>query len=404
VADRAPKLAVDGTSKHIRGRATHELAGRRAFVAGSLALLVRPALADDRHARIAAAVDAAIRPLMARHDVPGMALGLTLQGQRYVFHYGVASRESNSPVTADTLFEIGSLSMTFTATVATYAQALGKLSLAESPGQRMPALRGTPVDAATLLQLGTYTAGGLPLQFPDTVRSFADAVAFFRAWRPSAPPGQQRCYSNPSIGLLGHIAALAMQQHFSALSQQLFARLGLRQTFLRVPAARAHDYAWGYDKANQPIHVNPGVFDAQAYGVKTTSGDLLRFLEANIDPSALEPTLRRAVLATHVAHFQVGPMAQGLGWEQYPFPVSLQRLQAGNASTMALEAHAAQALAPGQAPPGPALFDKTGSTNGFGAYAAFVPSQRTGIVMLANRNVPVPARIAAAHAVLQQVS
>ena len=49
------------------------------------------------------------------------------------------------------------------------------------------------------------------------------------------------------------------------------------------------------------------------------------------------------------------------------------------------------------------LFNKTGSTNGFGAYAAFVPSRRAGIVLLANRNYPIPARIDAAYAVLREV-
>ena len=137
--------------------------------------------------------------------------------------------------------------------------------------------------------------------------------------------------------------------------------------------------------------------------MKTTIGDMLTFLDANIDPSRLDSTLRRAIEATHVGHFRAGPLVQGLGWEQYPFPVALDRLQAGNASTMALEPRAVQAL--GSSPPrdGATLFNKTGSTNGFGAYAAFVPHHRVGVVLLANRNVPVPARIDAAHAVLQAV-
>jgi beta-lactamase class C len=50
------------------------------------------------------------------------------------------------------------------------------------------------------------------------------------------------------------------------------------------------------------------------------------------------------------------------------------------------------------------LFNKTGSTNGFAAYAAFVPAKKIGIVMLANRNIPIPARITAAHAVLEQLA
>lgn len=50
------------------------------------------------------------------------------------------------------------------------------------------------------------------------------------------------------------------------------------------------------------------------------------------------------------------------------------------------------------------MFNKTGSTDGFGAYAVFVPDKRIGLVMLANKNYPITARVTAAHAVLQQLS
>ncbi len=46
------------------------------------------------------------------------------------------------------------------------------------------------------------------------------------------------------------------------------------------------------------------------------------------------------------------------------------------------------------------LFNKTGSTRGFGAYAAFVPERRIGVVFLANRNWPNEARVRAGHAIL----
>ena len=114
--------------------------------------------------------------------------------------------------------------------------------------------------------------------------------------------------------------------------------------------------------------------------------------------------MRRAIQGTHIGYFKIGEMVQGLGWEQYPYPITLDRLLAGNSVQMSLEANAATQLTPPQAPSQPTLFNKTGSTNGFGAYVAFVPAKKIGIVMLANRNVPTPARITAAHAVLEQLS
>lgn len=374
---------------------------RRRALHGLLAAGLAPSFAVAQPARpdVRQLVDRVFRPLMAAHDIPGMTVGVTQAGMRHQFHYGVASRESGAPVTADTLFEIGSLSKAFTATLAAYAQALGKLSLRDTPGRHVPALRGSAIDRATLLHLATYTAGGLPLQFPDDVTTLAAAMQFYRAFAPAAAPGAQRRYSNPSIGLLGHATAQAMRGEFVEICESvLFPRLGLRSTFLRVPAPEMDRYAWGH-RNNQPVRVNPGMFDAEAYGVKSTAADLLRFLEANMRPAGLEAPLRTALEATHAGHFAVGEMVQGLGWEQYPWPLPLDRLQAGNAGTMALDPHPARALEPDM-PAGARLFNKTGSTNGFGVYAAFVPQADVGIVMLANRNIPNAARIAAAYEVL----
>lgn len=352
---------------------------------------------------LATAVNRAFQPLMAEYDVPGMAVAVTVDGEQHYFGYGVASRQSGAPVSRDTIFEIGSISKTFTATLASYAQVLGRVSLDDHPSTYLPQLAGSAIDKATLLNSATYTAGGLPLQFPPEVADNAQMLTYFQQWVPDAAPGRQRRYSNPSIGLLGHLTALAMNGDFTELIQgQLFPNLGLSHSYIDVPQARMDDYAWGYGDSNAPVRVTPGVLDAQAYGVKTSAADMLRFIEANIAPETLEPSLRDAVEGTHVGYFDVGGMVQGLGWEQYPYPFRLDRLLAGN-SVAAMKPNPATPLTP-QSPSRPMLFNKTGSTAGFGAYAAFVPDERIGIVMLANKNFPIDARVTAAHAVLRQIS
>jgi beta-lactamase class C len=360
--------------------------------------------AADGSVKIRAIVDQTIRPLMADNDLPGMAVAVTIDGQAIFFNYGVASREKNTPISETTLFEIGSISKTFTATLFSYAHVLGKLSLDDHPGKYMPQLQGSPIDNVSLLHLGTYTAGGLPLQFPDEVTD-AQMLDYFRQWKPEAAPGMQRRYSNPSLGLFGHITGLALKSDFAdAVETQLFPALGLSSSYVRVPESAMPDYAWGYNKANQPIRVNPGVLDAEAYGFKSTSADMVRFIQANIAPGRLGESMRRAVDGTHTGYFKVGDMVQGLGWEQYRYPVTLERLLAGNANTIVLESKPAKRLAPSQMPSGPRLYNKTGSTGGFGAYVAFVPEKKIGIVMLANKNYPNSARIKAAHAILEQLA
>jgi beta-lactamase class C len=93
-----------------------------------------------------------------------------------VFDYGVASKATKQPVTRDTLFELGSVSKTLTATLASYAQIEGDLSLNDAVSRHLPSLDGTAFGKVTLLNLGTHTPGGLPLQVPDEVHNDAQLM------------------------------------------------------------------------------------------------------------------------------------------------------------------------------------------------------------------------------------
>ena len=375
----------------------------RTTVAAACLLAVNAWAADDT-SRIRTLVDAAIRPMMAEHGLPGMAVGVTVDGKAYVFNYGVASREPNIPVDGATLFELGSVSKPLTATLVTYAQGLGKVSLGDHPSKFMPQLKGTPIDRATLLHLGTYTAGGLPLQFPDAVGN-DQMVSYFQQWQPDAPPGAQRRYSNPSLGLFGHLTALAMKRDFADLMEkELFMQLGLKHTHLRIPQSAMGSYAWGYDDANKPARVKPDVLSEPNYGVVATAADILRLVEANIEPGKLSDPMRRAVQATQVGYFAVGPMVQGLGWEQYRYPARLQDVVAGDSPAMSQKPNPARKIASPKLPRHTVLFNKTGSTRGFSNYVAFVPQLKIGVVMLANKSYPPEARVKAALAILEQVA
>ncbi len=376
----------------------------RLAVAGLLAVFACSS-AQAAEADLRNLIDRHFRPLLQAHDLPGMAVAVTVKGRTEIVTYGVAARDTQTPVTPDTLFELGSVSKTFTGLLGGYAVARGRMTFNDHPGQYLPSLRGSAVDRAILLHLATYTAGGLPLQFPSGVTGHDSMIDWFRHWVPQAAPGTQRRYSNPSIGLFGHVAAAALGRDFIALSEtELFPQLGLRSTFVRVPQSELSRYAWGYNSANRPVRVNPGPLDAEAYGVKSSAADMIRFVQLNLRPAQLEPPLQRALDLSQTGYAKIGGMTQGLGWEQYPWPVSRDQLLAGNSEQMSQQSNAATMLSPPQPPAGSRLYNKTGATNGFGAYAVFLPEQMIGLVLLANRNLPIAARVTAAHALLEQLA
>jgi beta-lactamase class C len=360
--------------------------------------------ADNQPESVKSVVDMAIKPVMKKYDIPGMAVGVTVSGKAYVFDYGVASTETRKPVTHGTLFEIGSVSKTFTATLASYAQVSGQLSLSDKTSKYLPSLRGSKFGDVSLLNLGTHTPGGLPLQVPENIKNNDQLMKYFEQWQPAYAPGTYRTYANPSIGLLGLITAKSMNQDFDALMEELlFPALGMKSSYINVPQAKMADYAQGYTKAGAPIRMAAAVLSSEAYGVKTTAADMIRFVEANMKMIKLDEKLQRAITDTHTGYFKAGVMTQDLIWEQYPYPVELKTLLEGNSPAMVFKAMPVTEITPPQQPRNDVLINKTGSTNGFGAYIAFIPKKRLGIVMLANKNYPIEDRVTIAHQLLAQL-
>lgn len=361
--------------------------------------------ADRGDGRVRHTVDTVIKPLMEEHGIPGMAVGIVTPEGHAVFEYGVASRKTGKPVAPETLFEIGSVSKTFTATLAAYAEVKGHLSLSDSATRHLPALQGSSLDRVSLLNLATHTPGGMPLQFPDEVTNDDQMMAYFKAWKPTYAPGTYRTYANPSVGLLGLAAAKAMGEDFVTLMQDtLYPALGLKSTYLAVPEAETGKYAQGYTKKDQPIRMTPGVLDSEAYGVRTTAGDLVRFIEANIGRLDLDADVQKAIAETHTGHYKLGAMTQDLIWEQYEYPVELKDLLTGNSPQVSYKPNAVSTIDPPMPPRKDVWINKTGSTNGFGAYIAFVPQKELGIVLLANKNYPMDARVTAAYRILTELS
>ncbi|MFV5533399.1 ADC family extended-spectrum class C beta-lactamase [Acinetobacter pittii] len=346
-------------------------------------------------------VDQNFKPLLDKYDVPGMAVGVIQNNKKYETYYGLQSVQDKKAVSSSTIFELGSVSKLFTATAGGYAKNKGKISFDDTPGKYWKELKNTPIDQVNLLQLATYTSGNLALQFPDEVQTDRQVLTFFKDWKPKNSIGEYRQYSNPSIGLFGKVVALSMNKPFDqVLEKTIFPDLGLKHSYVNVPKTQMQNYAFGYNQENQPIRVNPGPLDAPAYGVKSTLPDMLKFINANLNPQKYPADIQRAINETHQGFYQVGTMYQALGWEEFSYPAPLQTLLDSNSEQIVMKPNKVTTISK---EPSVKMFHKTGSTNGFGTYVVFIPKENIGLVMLTNKRIPNEERIKAAYAVLNAI-
>ena len=108
---------------------------------------------------------------LGRHRVPGVAVGITCDGQEFIRGFGVTNINHPLPVDEDTLFQIGSTTKTFTATAVMRLVEQGTLSLDEPIRSYLPSFKmrdPAVTEGVTIRHLLTHTAGWQGDFFPDT--------------------------------------------------------------------------------------------------------------------------------------------------------------------------------------------------------------------------------------------
>jgi CubicO group peptidase (beta-lactamase class C family) len=152
-----------------------------------------------------------LRRLMQRHDVPGVALGILWNGRSHTICEGVTSIDNPLPVTADTLFQVGSVTKTITATIIMRLVERDEIDLDAPVRRYVPEFRLADEDAAaavTVRHLLTHTAGWAGEYFADTgwgddaVERFVEGMARLRQ---RTPVGAVWSYNNGAFILAARV-------------------------------------------------------------------------------------------------------------------------------------------------------------------------------------------------------
>lgn len=315
-----------------------------------------------------------LQPLIDAGVAPGAAVATIQDGKAALHYLGARSAEDPRAPDADTLFEIGSVTKTLTATLLALLVAEGRVALDTPVADLLPPpaapRRAAGGRAITLEDLATHRSG-LP-RLPDNLAptdwndpyaeyKATDLYAFLRDHAPDRPPGGPYLYSNLGYALLGHALAQAGEAPFAAqIARRITTPLGMRDTHAAPPGNAEERVAPPHRPATTPgappVPGHRWRFDvfAPAGGMWSTIADMATYLRANLHPDGGPLAPVAALLHSPRGDVSEG-MAIALGWHV--------RAQSGGT---------------------PAIVWHNGETGGYCAFLGFVPETGVGVAILTN--------------------
>ncbi len=193
-------------------------------------------------------LDSTIKSKMEALNAPGLAIGLTDRDRLlFVGNYGLANRDAQTPVTSETLFQIGSISKAFTSIVLLQLQEEGLLHLDDPISHHLPWFEVQSEYAPiTLRHLMSHTAG-IIIGADSTTSAFTETWEL-RFTRVTSPPGERFHYSNSGYKALGLVLQRILRQQIAdILRQRVLAPLGMTATEPVITTAIRSLLAVGYD-------------------------------------------------------------------------------------------------------------------------------------------------------------
>ncbi|MGD0519369.1 MAG: serine hydrolase domain-containing protein, partial [Thermoguttaceae bacterium] len=263
------------------------------------------------------AIHAYLQSCVETHKVnAGIVVGIVDEHGSSIISYGKLDNGTDQEVNGDTLFEIASVTKTFTALLLQDMIERGEMKLDDPVAKYLPKSVTIPSrngKEITLLQLATHRSG-LP-RFPDnglltplgdvnsadyTVEMLYDFLSGYKLTR---DPGAKFDYSDLAMGLLGHVIALKAGTDYESLVVDRICRpLEMDSTRITLTPELKSRFATGHNQLGYVAsNLDCGVLMA-AGGLRSTVNDMLKYVSANLGltRSTLTPLMEK----THAIHFQ----------------------------------------------------------------------------------------------------
>jgi D-alanyl-D-alanine carboxypeptidase len=276
------------------------------------------------------AVDDYVRAQMKSQGIPGLALGVVRNGSlAKVEGYGIADLDHDVPVTADTVFEVASITKQFTASLIMTLVEQGRLRLDDKVSAYLtdppPAWRGI-----TIYHLLTHTAGLAPLG--DDFRSMVwtttvktpSLYAAAKADAMGSAPGEKFSYSDVGYFLLGMvIEKVTGQRYKDVLAERILTPLGMTSSRMLDQLHPLKHLARGYTLYKNPatsveelVNIRR-VADVELpshYGLFSTVPDLARWDAALYGERPLKPASLQQMWTPGKLN-DGSQTAYGFGWQ-----------------------------------------------------------------------------------------
>lgn len=238
-----------------------------------------------------------IRKRVEEERSAGIVVGmLDADGRTRIVAFGDPGA-GKPPLDGRTVFEIGSISKVFTATVLAELVQEGKVRLDDPAQKYLPAGVQIPTRNGKAITLGNLSEqnSGLPRmptnlhpanpQNPYADYTVAQMYDFLSHYELTRDPGAQFEYSNLGVGLLGHVLSLATGKPYAALEhERVWDPLRMANTAIELtPEMRAH-MAVGHDEHGNVTENWDLPTLAGAGAIRSTTIDMLKFADANLHP------------------------------------------------------------------------------------------------------------------------